>query len=211
MVVFESANITFSFHGSQLNRSHSISSFHVPHSTTFLYLFMLTVREMRSEDVELICDYWTNTDHDAMRAMGVDVQKIYSREKLYAVLGEQLHQSYTEKQAYCIIWESDGKAIGHCNVNKILYGEEAYMHLHLWNSDQRKKGMGSELVKLSTPLFFRNLQLKKLICEPYKLNPAPNKTLPKAGFSFVKSYTCTPGWVNFEQEVNRWELSAPSE
>jgi hypothetical protein len=45
-----------------------------------------------------------------------------------------------------------------------------------------------------------------LYCEPYALNPAPNKTLEKLGFKFLKTYTTIPGWINFEQEVNLWEL-----
>jgi hypothetical protein len=39
------------------------------------------------------------------------------------------------------------------------------------------------------------------------LNPAPNKTLEKIGFTFIKSHTCVPGYLNFEQEVNRWEMT----
>jgi RimJ/RimL family protein N-acetyltransferase len=60
------------------------------------------------------------------------------------------------------------------------------MHLHLWYPDKRIKGMGVQLVKKSLPYFFNNLHLKTLYCEPYALNPAPNKTLPKVGFEFVK-------------------------
>ena len=42
---------------------------------------------------------------------------------------------------------------------------------------------------------------------PYALNPAPNKTLGRAGFSFSRHYIGTPGSINFEQEVNVWEMS----
>ena len=81
------------------------------------------------------------------------------------------------------------------------------MHLHLWNTGTRQKGMGTALVKLTLPFFFINYHIKKLYCEPYALNPAPNKTLEKAGFKFVKKFTTIPGWLNFEQEVNLWEMS----
>jgi len=80
------------------------------------------------------------------------------------------------------------------------------MHLHLWNKDVRKKGYGTRFVKLSLPYFFGNYQLKKLFCEPYALNPAPNKTLEKAGFEFIKEYTTIPGFINFEQPVCLWEM-----
>ena len=62
------------------------------------------------------------------------------------------------------------------------------MHLHLWKSSVRQKEADAALVKLTLPFFFENLRLKDLFCEPYALNPAPNKTLAKTGFEFVKEY-----------------------
>lgn len=123
------------------------------------------------------------------------------------MLSEQLHQSYEEKKSYCIIWEADGKQVGHSNVNKIIFGQEAFMHLHIWTPKIRKQGYGAEFVKKTFPYFFDNLHLKKLYCEPYALNAAPNNTLKKVGFKFVKKYVTIPGWLNFKQPVNLWELS----
>lgn len=67
--------------------------------------------------------------------------------------------------------------------------------------------MGAHFVKLTIPFYFNNFHLQTLYCEPYALNPAPNKTLPKAGFEFVKDYVCVPGWLNFEQMVNLWQMT----
>jgi hypothetical protein len=39
------------------------------------------------------------------------------------------------------------------------------------------------------------------------LNPAPNRTLERVGFSFVRQYIGVPGSINFEQEVSLWEMS----
>jgi [ribosomal protein S5]-alanine N-acetyltransferase len=68
--------------------------------------------------------------------------------------------------------------------------------------------MGLELVKLSIPYYFNKFNLKKLYCEPYALNTAPNKTLKKSGFSFVKEYETIPGWISFHQPVRRWCMNA---
>jgi RimJ/RimL family protein N-acetyltransferase len=81
------------------------------------------------------------------------------------------------------------------------------MHLHLWNSETRGKGIGCELVKLTLPYFFEKLKLKDLYCEPYALNPAPNNTIQKAGFEFVNEHITMPGAFNFEQRVRKWHLS----
>jgi RimJ/RimL family protein N-acetyltransferase len=142
-----------------------------------------------------------------MVGMGVDLAKIPNEEDLRKMLSAQLTQPYEEKQSYCIIWQLDDKPIGHSNINKIIFGEEAHMHLHLWKPDLRKKGMGTELVKLTIPYFFKNMKLKKLYCEPYALNPAPNKTLEKIGFDFVKEHITIPGYLNFEQPVKLWVMS----
>jgi RimJ/RimL family protein N-acetyltransferase len=168
---------------------------------------ILLVRELRESDIELIIQYWLSSDKSFLEGMGADITRIPSRDEWDKMLSEQLSQPFEEKKSYCVIWEVGGRPIGHSNVNKIIFGEEAYMHLHMWNESLRQKGMGTALVKKSTPYYFENLKLKKLYCEPYALNPAPNNVLKKIGFKFIKEYRTTPGWLNFEQAVNRWELS----
>ncbi len=81
------------------------------------------------------------------------------------------------------------------------------MHLHLWNNPMRTKGMGSQLVAMTLPYFFNAYNLEKLYCEPYALNPAPNKTLAKVGFELVHEITTTPGSLSFEQPVNVWLMT----
>jgi ribosomal-protein-alanine N-acetyltransferase len=167
----------------------------------------LSVRELEQRDIDLIADYWLKSDDGFLISMGVDLKKLPKRNGLVAMLSQQLSQSYAEKQSYCIIWEIDDTAVGHSNVNKIIFGEEAYMHLHIWKNDVRQKGNGSRFVQLTLPYFFKNLKLKKLYCEPFAENEAPNRTLKKAGFDFVKKHVTIPGSLNFEQEVCRWEIT----
>jgi RimJ/RimL family protein N-acetyltransferase len=168
---------------------------------------ILSVREIEPADIEVLTQYWLSADPLFLSGMGVDVDKVPTRSQWIQMLSEQIKAPLEEKQSYCIIWQLDGRSIGHSNARPIVFGEEAYMHLHLWDQPVRKKGLGEELVKMTLPYFFQNLQLKKLYCEPYALNPAPNRTLQKVGFDFVKEYTTIPGPMNFEQPVKRWELS----
>jgi len=170
-------------------------------------MYSLSVRELQASDIDHIAGYWAQASPDYLRGMGADPEKRPIREQMTAMLSEQLSQPYPEKKSYCTIWEADGRPIGHCNVNKIEFGESAYMHLHLWDGSIRQQGLGVALVKMSLPYFFKNLQLKRLFCEPYALNPAPNKTLEKAGFEFVREYLTTPGPFNFEQPVKLWVFS----
>lgn len=162
---------------------------------------------MESKDIALIADYWFNAKPDFLAAMGVDIEKLPSPEDFSKMLSEQIRTDIKHKKSYALIWEINGEAVGHCNVNNIRFGEQATMHLHMWNSSNRRKGIGTALVQQSLPFFFERLGIHTLICEPYALNPAPNKTVENVGFIFTKRYSCIPGALNFEQEVNRWELS----
>lgn len=166
----------------------------------------ITVREISTEDIHHITNYWVNADADFLRGMGADIEKIPTSEYWENALATQIAHDYHEKQSYCMIWLLNGAAIGHCNVNKIVFGQEAYMHLHMWKEEERTKGLGTQFVKLSIPFFFRNLHLETLYCEPTAFNAAPNKTLPKLGFEFVEEYSTTPGIICFEQNVKLWKL-----
>lgn len=193
-------------------RSVSLSAF-IPvsvHCFCFYLYAMISVREIQQSDIEPLLDYWFTASDEFLIGMGVDLSKMPKRDEFKKMLETQLTQPYNEKQSYCTIWLMADKPIGHCNVGKITYGEEAYMHLHMWRSDIRQKGLGVELVKLSIPYFFENLKLKNLYCEPYALNPAPNNTLAKVGFKFVKEYITVPGIINSEQPVKRWVMSYES-
>jgi len=166
----------------------------------------LSVSELTQETIEPLLDYWMNCTPEYLHSLGATVSKMPSRQRFKQKLTEQLYQEYSEKQSYALIWYLDDKPIGHTNVNKIKYGNYAYMHIHLWYSMHRKKGYGTQLIKKSVPYFFNNLKLDKIMCEPYSLNDAPNNTLIKAGFTFMDGYKTTPGSLNYEQIVHLYEL-----
>lgn len=101
----------------------------------------------------------------------------------------------------------DNRPIGHSNINKIKFGQEAYMHLHLWYGKTREKGMDTSFLTMTLPYYFETFKLKTLYCEPSAANSGPNKTLEKVGFDFIKTYETTRGWINFQRSVNRWSLT----
>lgn len=167
----------------------------------------LSVRELEPSDIELISAYWLKSDKAFLESMGVDLAKLPTEEQFANYLTIQMNTPIPQKESYCIIWLENNIPIGHSNTRPTTFGKEAFMHLHLWNKETRRKGMGTELVKLTLPYFFGNLEIKDLYSEPYALNPAPNKTLQKAGFDLMAEHITTPGAFNFEQPVKRWHLS----
>ena len=165
------------------------------------------VREYIASDIEHIVDYFVNADPEFLLHMGADQSKLPKRQEWIDKLKSELEKPYAQKEYYYIIWLLEDEPIGHSNVNHIHYGESATMHLHLWERKKRKSGLGLEFLKLTIPFYFQNLKINTLVCEPYAKNVAPNRTLKKLGFDFIRTYETIPGLINFRQMVNRYELS----
>lgn len=167
----------------------------------------LEIRLLTERDIDLIADYWLLSEKEFLLGLGVDLDKIPSRQALTQMLTHQIQTPDSEKSSLACIAVLSGVPIGHCNVNEIRYAEEAYMHLHIWDTSHRKNGLGSRMVRASLPVFFERLELKTIWCEPYAKNAGPNKTLEKIGFEFVRQYVTVPGSLSFEQEVKRWKMT----
>jgi len=76
----------------------------------------LSVREIQKEDIDLILTYWLKSDSAFLVGMGVDLDKLPDEKDFRIMLSQQLRQSYEEKQSYCIIWQFDGKPVGHSSI-----------------------------------------------------------------------------------------------
>ncbi len=167
----------------------------------------LSVREMKESDIAMVVDYFVSADAEYLRGMGADKSKLMNRKEWIEMLRGELNLPMKKKKFYYMIWEVDGKPLGHSNINEIEYGTVATVHLHLWSNKKRKKGMGLHLLRATIPHYFEKFELKKLICQPYSLNPAPNRIIKKIGFEFVREYETIPGWINFRQTVKRYEMT----
>ena len=166
----------------------------------------LKVREIQPNEIEKIVDYFIHSDTEFLKGMGADKSKLPKRKEWIEKLESEFKKPYAEKEFYYIIWLIDNQSVGHSNINKIEFGKLATMHLHLWKNDKRKNGLGVDFLRLTIPYYFKNFKLEKLICEPYSKNVAPNKVLKKLGFELVRTYDTTPGYINFHQTVNQYEL-----
>jgi RimJ/RimL family protein N-acetyltransferase len=168
----------------------------------------LSTREAGRGDFALIVDYFLGADRKFLEDMGADIKKLPDRHNWLSLLEKECEKKVVDKNFFYLVWLANDSPIGHSNINKIIFGEEAFMHLHLWSEETRRQGIGLQLVSQSLSQYFTIFALKKLYCEPYACNPAPNKVLLKAGFDFVKQYETVPGWINFLQVVNQWCMSS---
>ncbi len=167
----------------------------------------LTVREMRLADVEIRINYFHDASAEYLLAMGVDRTRLPTRAEWRAFYEEDCARPIQERLNYAVVWELDGQPVGFSSADHIVFGKEAFMHLHILNAGRRRAGLGAEFVKESAKSYFEVLHLERIFSEPNAFNVAANRTLQRAGFRFLFTHETTPGPINLLQIANRWELA----
>ena len=166
----------------------------------------LHVREMTLSEVHLRIEYFHNATDDHLRVLGVDRALLPSREAWQALYEADYARPVAERVNYSLVWELAGRIVGFSSTDNIAFGEQAFMHLHIIESHDRRVGMGAEFVRLSALQYFDVLQLQRLYSQPNAFNVAPNRTLQRVGFRYVFTREMQPGPINYVQPVTRWVL-----
>lgn len=166
----------------------------------------LNVREMRLDEVGVIIDYFHQSTAEHLEMMGVDPTKLPEPATWLQRYTDEYGKSLENRRTFLLIWQSNGVTVGFSTTDKIIYGKEAYMHLHVIRPEQRNSGLGTLCVKESARIYFDALKLERLFCQPNAFNVAPNRTLQSAGFKYLETYETVPGPLNYHQAVTRWVL-----
>lgn len=165
-----------------------------------------TIRPLERNELEWVVDYFLFLSPEDDERMGTDRENLPSREEWIQMLVEDTKKPLTKRQFYYLGLFLDGLLIGHIGINKIMYGEEARIHFHLWKAELRRQGLGSFYLQKAIGYYFQHFKLKKLICEPNVKNLESNKTVLKNGFTFCGTYKTKPSILSLEHEVNRYEF-----
>jgi RimJ/RimL family protein N-acetyltransferase len=164
----------------------------------------LLIREMTLEEVGLVINYFHGATPEHLETLGVDPTRLPSRSDWRARYVAEYCKPTPERSTLLVIWNLDERPVGFSTSEKIVYGEQAHMHLHIVDPQLRGSGVGSASLPDTIAFYFRRLKLKRLFCEPNAFNVGPNRTLQKVGFRYVKTYKTVPGPLNYHQSVNRW-------
>lgn len=164
----------------------------------------LSVREMHLDDVQLKINYFHNGSDELLNLMGVDRDRLPSREAWLQFFKDDDLRPIDERINYSLVWEIDGSPVGFSSTDRIVLGETAFMHLHIIDPTIRGSGFGVQFVRLSTDAYVETLGLTTIYSEPNAFNRAPNRTLQKAGFKYVSTQENTPGPLNYRQITNLW-------
>lgn len=165
-----------------------------------------TVREMMDSEVDIIIEYFQSATPEHLEMLGVDPTRLPPVEPWRERLRRECTLPFDQRSVVPVIWLSDGRPIGFSTADKIRYGEQANMHLHVVDPERRHRGLGTECVRRTVDIYFERLKLKRLFCEPNAFNVPPNRTLQKAGFKYLKTHLIVPGPLNFHQAVTRWVI-----
>ncbi len=166
----------------------------------------LVVREMQPAEVGIRIDYFHDSSDEHLLKLGVDRASLPSRGAWRSSYLEDFARPIEDREGLALIWELDGRPTGFSSADRIVFGQEAFMHLHIVSPELRHQGFGAEFVKESARQYFRMLQLERLYCEPNAFNTAPNRTLQRAGFHYLFTHETQPTPINFHQATTRWML-----
>src|SRR5947209_3868579 len=163
-------------------------------------------RPMLLSETDIIIDYFHSASPELLNILGVDPSRLPERAQWKARFEHLFSLPIEERNFFAILWEIDGRPAGWSSADRIVFGEEAYMHLHVLDPARRGQGNGTFFVRESANIYFDILRISRHFCEPHALNVAPNRTLQAAGFKYVKTHETVPGPLNFHQPVTRWVL-----
>jgi RimJ/RimL family protein N-acetyltransferase len=169
----------------------------------------LVVREMLPAEVGLRIDYFHDSADEHLLKLGVDRTSLPSRDAWRSAYAADYALPIEDRTGVALIWELDGLAVGFSSADRIVFGEEAFMHLHIVGPELRHRGFGAEFVRESARCYFQVLQLERLYCEPNAFNTAPNRTLQRAGFRYLFTHETQPTPINFHQPITRWMMERP--
>jgi len=166
----------------------------------------LVVRLMTAAETRLIVDYFCSSAPEHLELLGVDPTRLPAREAWQQRCEQQVALPVEQRSNLFVAWLLGDRPVGFSTADRIVFGEQANMHLHLVGPADRARGYGVECVRRCIDLYFDCLQLKRLFCEPNAFNVAPNRTLQKAGFKYVKTHMTVPGPLNYHQAVTQWVI-----
>ncbi|HEY1989464.1 MAG TPA: GNAT family protein [Acidimicrobiales bacterium] len=169
----------------------------------------LTVREMKLADVDLRISYFHDSSDQHLRTLGVDRARLPAPDAWRSFYQEDYARPRQARESYSVVWELDDRAVGFSSADHIIFGQEAFMHLHILEPTRRRQGLGAEFVRMSAEVYFRALELQRLYCEPNAFNTAPNRALQSAGFRYQFSHEAQPSPINFLQVTTRWVMDRP--
>lgn len=162
------------------------------------------VREMHPYEAEIVAQYFRSMASEAMDVLGVDPTPLPEWGCWMERLRAECALPFRHRSVLPALWTLHNEPFGFSTADKIAFGDQANMHMHIVDPSRLGVGLGAECVRQSAWLYFELLRVQRVFCEPPALNIAANRTLQRAGFKYLATYWAAPGALSFRRPVTRW-------
>src|ERR1700728_287565 len=102
----------------------------------------LIVREMQLSEVDIRINYFHDASDEYLRMLGVDRALLPTRHAWRAFYEEDCARPIQHRVNYSLVWECNGVVVGFSSTDRIDFGNEAFMHLHILAARRRSTGLG---------------------------------------------------------------------
>jgi RimJ/RimL family protein N-acetyltransferase len=164
----------------------------------------VSIRPMNLADFDVRIAYFYEATDEHLNKLGVDRSRLPDPDAWRASFEQNLARPLGVRSEYGVVWELDSRLVGFSTADQIRAGDEAHMHLHIIDPERRAGGLGTQFVRLTAAHLCHVFRLQRLYCEPNAFNVAPNRTLQRAGFSYVCSRQGRPNPMNTYQTTTIW-------
>lgn len=142
---------------------------------------MVTLREMREEDLKMIVEYLN--DPEIILNLEDDTPLPSSIEKEKETFGEMVKNKDIHKGFHYAIVTKDGTFIGGCGANHVdQKNKRASVGIFIGHRDYLGKGYGTEAMKLLVDFLFREVNLHKVKLNVFAFNKRAIRSYEKCGF-----------------------------
>jgi RimJ/RimL family protein N-acetyltransferase len=148
---------------------------------------LVSIRDITTEDIASIADYWFNSPPGFLEQMGVDPEKLPSREDFEMNLIEKCstNSGLPKSKLNAVAIMFDGGPIGFHTLNPVVEGDYGIFHAHIWNPEFRGRGICVLSYPKACRLFFARFDLKRILFKTPVQNRGAIRVKEKLGIPCV--------------------------
>jgi RimJ/RimL family protein N-acetyltransferase len=136
------------------------------------------LRDLSADDIPAIIEYWASSADEFLDFMGVDRQRLGSREQIHARFSNSIRSGDPGQSALAFAITLDGQLVGYTLLNH--YSESAnYSHWHIIDPSLRAKGLSTALYPFRIRTYFDVAPIERLTHQTRTRNLGVNRMLDK--------------------------------
>lgn len=136
------------------------------------------LRDLSAADLPAIVEYWVSSPDEFLDFMGVDRQRLGSREQIHARFSNAIRTGDLGQPALRLAITLDERPVGYTLLNH--YSDEVnYSHWHIIDPALRGKGLSTALYPFRIKAYFDVLPISRLIHQTRTRNLGVNRMLDK--------------------------------